>query len=266
MSSGGPGSALYKSTDGGETWTDITHVGGPARRASTARSASRSRPSIRIACSRSSRTRTAGCSARTTPARRGRSSTTSGASASARSTTRTSSPTRRTRTSSTSRTSARSARRDGGKTFAQQQFARGDSHDMWIDPDDNNHVLHAADPGGDITFNAHGANCRRGRSVDYPTGQFYHVVATPRDAVLRLRLAAGRERDVRADAAPAFGGRGGGGGGRGGAPARVQPRRLGGRLHRARSARPGHLLLRHERERRRFSHEAQSPHRRSRAR
>jgi photosystem II stability/assembly factor-like uncharacterized protein len=43
---------------------------------------------------------------------------------------------------------------DGGKTFANQQFAGGDSHDLWIDPDDDNHVLHAADPGGDITFNA----------------------------------------------------------------------------------------------------------------
>jgi photosystem II stability/assembly factor-like uncharacterized protein len=66
---------------------------------------------------------------------------------------------------------------DGGKTFAQQQFARGDSHDLWIDPDDNNHVLHAADPGGDITFDAL-ANQPTWTATDYPTGQFYHVVAT----------------------------------------------------------------------------------------
>ena len=73
MSSGGPGSGMYKSTDGGETWTEITHATGTARRESTARSASRFRRSIRIACSRWSRTRTAASSALTTPARRGRS-------------------------------------------------------------------------------------------------------------------------------------------------------------------------------------------------
>ena len=30
MSSGGPGSGLFKSTDGGETWTEITRDAGPA--------------------------------------------------------------------------------------------------------------------------------------------------------------------------------------------------------------------------------------------
>ena len=34
MSSGGPGSGLFKSTDGGETWKEITPQPGPARRAS----------------------------------------------------------------------------------------------------------------------------------------------------------------------------------------------------------------------------------------
>ena len=65
---------------------------------------------------------------------------------------------------------------DGGKTFDQRQFARGDSHDMWIDPDDNNHVLHAADPGGDITFNASADAPSLASSVNYPDGrQIYHI-------------------------------------------------------------------------------------------
>ncbi|HEX4684056.1 MAG TPA: glycosyl hydrolase [Gemmatimonadaceae bacterium] len=67
--------------------------------------------------------------------------------------------------------------RDGGKTFAQQNFAGGDSHDLWIDPDDNNHVLHAADPGGDVTFNAL-ADTPTWTAKTYRTGQFYHVVST----------------------------------------------------------------------------------------
>ena len=66
---------------------------------------------------------------------------------------------------------------DGGKTFDQRQFAGGDSHDLWIDPDDNNHVLHAADPGGDITFNAL-ADAPTWTAKAYPTAQLYHIVAT----------------------------------------------------------------------------------------
>ena len=70
MSSGGPGSGLYKSTDGGETWTEITR--NPAcRRAWSAASAWPTPRPIRTASMRWSRTRTAGCSCRTMPARRG---------------------------------------------------------------------------------------------------------------------------------------------------------------------------------------------------
>ena len=71
MSSGGPGSGLFKSTDGGEHVDRDHPQPGPAARASSARSASRSRAPTRTASTRSSRTRTAGSSAPTTPARRG---------------------------------------------------------------------------------------------------------------------------------------------------------------------------------------------------
>jgi photosystem II stability/assembly factor-like uncharacterized protein len=104
---------------------------------------------------------------------------------------------------------------DGGKTFDQRQFARGDSHDMWIDPDDNNHVLHAADPGGDITFNA-SADAPTWSSVNYPTAQIYHIVAT---AHVPFYVCGSQqdESETCMPSAPTFaGGRGGGGGGRGG--------------------------------------------------
>ena len=101
MSSGGPGSGLFKSTDGGEHWTEITRNPGlPAGidgKIGVAVSGADAESRLRA----SSRTRTAGSSAPTTPARRGSWPTTAATSASARSTTRTSPPIRRTRTSST---------------------------------------------------------------------------------------------------------------------------------------------------------------------
>ena len=99
---------------------------------------------------------------------------------------------------------------DGGKTFAQQQFAGGDSHDLWIDPDDNNHVLHAADRGGDITFNATSATptwtaktTRPGRST-----------TSSRRRTCRTSSAASQQDEnevcVSSAQAQGFGGRGGG--------------------------------------------------------
>ena len=106
---------------------------------------------------------------------------------------------------------------DGGKTFAQQQFARGDSHDLWIDPDNNDHVVHAADPGGDVTFNATSAT-PTWTATDYPTGQFYHIVATSR---LPYDVC-GSQQDENEICVPTAAG-GGGRGGRGGAPATFSP-------------------------------------------
>ena len=70
MSSGGPGSGLFKSTDGGETWQEITRNPGCRRRRRQDRRR-RVAARTRTASTRSSRTRTAACSAPTTPAPRG---------------------------------------------------------------------------------------------------------------------------------------------------------------------------------------------------
>jgi photosystem II stability/assembly factor-like uncharacterized protein len=111
---------------------------------------------------------------------------------------------------------------DGGKTMA--SFAGGDSHDLWIDPDDTQHILHATDSGGAVTYNAASPQ-RAWTARDYPTGQFYHAVTT---AHIPYHVC-GAQQDssticVPSDTnlAPAGGGRGGqtgAGGGRGGAPA-----------------------------------------------
>src|SRR3954464_3557878 len=64
---------------------------------------------------------------------------------------------------------------DGGKTMV--NFAGGDSHDLWIDPDDTQHILHASDSGGAVTYNAASPQ-RTWSSRDYATGQFYHAATT----------------------------------------------------------------------------------------
>jgi photosystem II stability/assembly factor-like uncharacterized protein len=61
---------------------------------------------------------------------------------------------------------------DGGKTFANMHVPHGDNHDMWIDPDDPNRLIVGNDGGATITYNA-------GRSwstqENQPTAQFYRV-------------------------------------------------------------------------------------------
>ena len=71
MSSGGPGSGLFKSTDGGEHWTEITRNPGLPGRRRRQDWRGRLRRRLQLASTPSSRTRTAGCSVPTTPARRG---------------------------------------------------------------------------------------------------------------------------------------------------------------------------------------------------
>lgn len=64
---------------------------------------------------------------------------------------------------------------DGGKTTATLgNGTHGDHHDLWIDPDDPAHLVVANDGGGAVSTST-GA---RWTAQDYPTEQFYHVVTT----------------------------------------------------------------------------------------
>jgi len=119
---------------------------------------------------------------------------------------------------------------DGGKTMV--SFAGGDSHDLWIDPDDTQHIMHASDSGGAISYNA-GSPQRTWTERDYATGQFYHAVTTahvpyhvcgaqqdssticiPSDMTVPIPAPPGQAGGRGAGR----GGRGFGGGGRGAAP------------------------------------------------
>ena len=65
--------------------------------------------------------------------------------------------------------------RDGGETFPRGiQVPHGDNHDLWIAPDDSDRMVNANDGGANVTFNG-------GRSwtdQDYSTAQFYRVTTT----------------------------------------------------------------------------------------
>ena len=65
--------------------------------------------------------------------------------------------------------------RDGGATFPGGiQVPHGDNHDLWIAPSDSERMINANDGGANVTFNG-------GRSwtdQDYSTAQFYRVITT----------------------------------------------------------------------------------------
>ena len=61
---------------------------------------------------------------------------------------------------------------DAGKTFKSIQTPHGDHHDMWIDPEDANRMIVADDGGGQVSFDA-GANWSTYQNQ--PTAQFYRV-------------------------------------------------------------------------------------------
>jgi photosystem II stability/assembly factor-like uncharacterized protein len=64
---------------------------------------------------------------------------------------------------------------DGGKTFPTQiRPPHGDNHDLWIDPKDNNRMMQGNDGGGNVTVN--GGKTWSGQG--FPTGQFYNAFTT----------------------------------------------------------------------------------------
>ena len=62
--------------------------------------------------------------------------------------------------------------RDGGKTFQSINTPHGDHHDLWIDPEDGNRMIVADDGGAQISFD--GANNWSSLN-NQPTAQFYRV-------------------------------------------------------------------------------------------
>src|SRR5215203_434382 len=62
--------------------------------------------------------------------------------------------------------------RDGGKTFQSVNTPHGDHHDLWIDPEDGNRMIIADDGGAQISFDG-GTNWST--YLNQPTAQFYRV-------------------------------------------------------------------------------------------
>lgn len=99
---------------------------------------------------------------------------------------------------------------DGGETLANVTRAGGDLHDVWIDPRDPRHILTAHDSGGSISLDG-GASWRQ---IKLPIAQMYHVYTDNRIPYNVL----GNRQDDDAEMGPSrslfssgFSGRGGGG-------------------------------------------------------
>ncbi len=63
---------------------------------------------------------------------------------------------------------------DGGKTFRNVAIPHSDSHDMWIAPDNPDRIVQADDGGAAVTTNGG----RTWTEQDFATAQFYHVITT----------------------------------------------------------------------------------------
>lgn len=64
---------------------------------------------------------------------------------------------------------------DAGKTLVSiGNGSHGDWHDLWIDPDDPEHLVAGNDGGGTVTFNGG----KQYTAQDFPTEQWYHVITT----------------------------------------------------------------------------------------
>jgi len=67
--------------------------------------------------------------------------------------------------------------RDGGRTFQGIRVPHGDNHDLWIAPSDPDRMINGNDGGGNVSFNGG----RTWTAQDYSTAQFYRVMTTHHD-------------------------------------------------------------------------------------
>jgi photosystem II stability/assembly factor-like uncharacterized protein len=63
---------------------------------------------------------------------------------------------------------------DGGKTYTTIRPPHGDNHDLWIDPNNPMRMVNANDGGGNVSFNGG----QTWSDQDFPTAQLYHVSTT----------------------------------------------------------------------------------------
>lgn len=66
---------------------------------------------------------------------------------------------------------------DGGKTFVSVRVGHGDTHDLWINPNDPQNIALADDGGGEISYNGGLSWSTQGNQ---PTAQFYRVAVDNR--------------------------------------------------------------------------------------
>ena len=65
--------------------------------------------------------------------------------------------------------------KDGGETFDTTiRVPHGDNHDLWIDPNNPERMINSNDGGGNVSINGG----KTWTEQDYPTSQFYHVMTT----------------------------------------------------------------------------------------
>jgi photosystem II stability/assembly factor-like uncharacterized protein len=100
---------------------------------------------------------------------------------------------------------------DGGKTYRTIQAPHGDHHDLWIDPNDPQRMINSNDGGANVSLN--GGQTWTGQQ--FATAQLYHVAVT-RDVPYHVCGAQQDNSTICVQNPPVGGGRGGGGGGGGG--------------------------------------------------
>jgi photosystem II stability/assembly factor-like uncharacterized protein len=218
MSSGGPGSGLFKSTDGGETWTEITRNSGLPATGPIGR--------IGVSVSGADSNRVYALIEHA----EGGLFVSDDAGATWKLTTNnrnvrqrafyythvTADPKTRDTVYLLNVSAYRST--NAGATLGGLGGTHGDYHDLWIDPDDPQHLVIADDGGGAVSMNG-GANWT---AQDFPTAQYYHVVTTKH---LPYHVCGAQQDGATVCLPNEAGGGGGRGGGRGGpaAPATYSP-------------------------------------------